>query len=372
VTIAERGLPAAQDRIPPEARAVRGVYRRWVIATALGELVAFSIPTAVWGLTAVAGLSDRAAYLPVVLAGAGEGAVLGYAQSRVLRGALPALDPRAWIRVTAAGGALGWGVGLMPSAFHSTLAGFPAGVLVVLGAIGAAALLGSIGAAQATVLRRHVDRAGRWIIANSLAWLAGLPVVFAAFAVAADAPAGARAAFAVAGGLGMGITVAVVTGGALVQLLRSPRAHPPQSLRRRAAIRLNHAHGWLYARTGGRAGGQMGGHPVLLLTTTGRNSGLPRRTPVQYERIGGDPILVAAGGGAQKSPAWSRNLLSVPRITLQIGTQVWQARALVVGGEERRRLWPLVCEHNPRLEPVQRKAGRELPLVRLVDMVEAR
>jgi hypothetical protein len=35
-------------------------------------------------------------------------------------------------------------------------------------------------------------------------------------------------------------------------------------------------------------------------------------------------------------------------------------------------LWPLVCEHNPRLEPVQRKAGRELPLIRLVDLVEAR
>lgn len=122
-----RGLPAADDRISPDAQPPRDVYlrrvashalapiarasstyRRWVIATSLGELAAFSVPTTVWGLTAVAGLSDGAAYLPVVLAGAGEGAVLGYAQSRVLRSVLPALDPRAWVRVTAAAGALGW------------------------------------------------------------------------------------------------------------------------------------------------------------------------------------------------------------------------------------------------------------------------
>jgi deazaflavin-dependent oxidoreductase (nitroreductase family) len=339
-----------------------------VIATSLGELAAFSVPTAVWGLTAIAGLSDGAAYLPVVLAGAGEGAVLGYAQSRVLRGVLPALDPRAWMRVTAAAGALGWAVGLMPSTFHGAFSGFPVGVLVVLGAIGAIVLLGSIGAAQATVLRRHVDHAGRWITANALAWLAGLPVVFVAFAVAPDAPAGARAAFAVAGGLGMGFTVAVVTGVALVRLLRSPRLDPPQPLRRRAAIRLNHAHAWLYARTGGRAGGRMGGHPVLLLTTTGRRSGLKRRTPVQYERIDGDPILVAAANGAPEPPAWWRNLTADADVTVQFADRVWHARAVSVEGEERRELWHRMCALNRHLAPLQRKAGRELALVRLVSL----
>ena len=145
-----------------------------------------------------------------------------------------------------------------------------------------------------------------------------------------------------------------------------------QPLRRRAAIRLNHAHAWLYARTGGRAGGRIDGHPVLLLTTTGRASGFPRRTPVQYERVGGDPILVAAAGGAPEPPAWWRNLQSDPGATVQLGGQVWRGRAVMVGGEERRQLWPLVCEHNPRLEAVQRKAGRDLPLIRLVDLVEAR
>ena len=247
-------------------------YRRWLIATTVGELAAFSIPTAVWGLTALAGFSDRAAYLPVVLAGAGEGAVLGFAQSRALRHDLPALAPHAWVGATAAAGALGWAVGLAPSAFHDVLAGLPAVVLAGLGAGAAVVLLGSIGAAQAVVLRQHVHHAGRWVAANALAWLAGLPVVFAAFALAPEDPPIARAAVAIAGGAGMGLAVAAVTGRALVRLLRTPRHRPPQPLRRRAAVHLNHAHARVYARTHGRLGASMGGHPVLLLTTIGRRS----------------------------------------------------------------------------------------------------
>src|SRR5215207_3431482 len=136
-------------------------YQRWIIATTLGELAAFSVPTAVWVLAAVAGLSDGAAYLPVVVAGAGEGAVLGFAQTRALRRDLPALEPRAWVLATAAAGALGWAVGLAPSAFHDVLAGLPAVVLAGLGAAAAVVLLSSIGAAQAVVLRRHVHHTGR-------------------------------------------------------------------------------------------------------------------------------------------------------------------------------------------------------------------
>jgi deazaflavin-dependent oxidoreductase (nitroreductase family) len=228
-------------------------------------------------------------------------------------------------------------------------------------------LLSSIGAAQAVVLRRHVHHAGRWVAANALAWLAGLPVVFVAFAVAPEDPAIARAAVAVAGGAGMGLTVAAVTGRALVRLLRSPRRHPPQPLRRRTAVHLNHAHAWVYARTRGRLGGSAGGHPVLLLTTIGRRSGAARRTPVQYERIDGDLVLVAAAGGAREPPAWWRNLIAEPAVSVQLGARAEAMLASPVGADERRDLWPRLCEGNRRLERVQRRAGRELPLVRLVD-----
>ena len=68
------------------------------------------------------------------------------------------------------------------------------------------------------------------MLANALAWIAGLAVVFAAIAVAPpDAPV-LTAVFGVAGGLGMGFTVALVTGGVTgnvcpVAGLRAGRRH---------------------------------------------------------------------------------------------------------------------------------------------------
>jgi hypothetical protein len=37
---------------------------------------------------------------------------------------------------------------------------------------------------------------------------------------------------------------------------------------------------------------------VLLLTTKGRNSGEPRTTPLAYDRVGGDFLVLASNGGA--------------------------------------------------------------------------
>jgi deazaflavin-dependent oxidoreductase (nitroreductase family) len=257
---------------------------------------------------------------------------------------------------------------MIPSSFHTAFSGLPVAALLVLAVAGAALLLCSIGAAQATLLRLHVEHAGRWVVANVLGWLAGLGVVFLAFAVAPQHPAAVRVGFALAGGLGMGLAVAAITGKALVRLLREPRTHVPQTLRHRAAVHLNHAHAWAYAHSGGRAGRRTGGHPLLLLTTTGRVSSAPRRTPVQYERIDGQPIVVAAANGAPAPPAWWRNLRADPDVTVQIGDHCWRAKAVTVEGEERQELWPRLCALNRHLEPLQHKAGRELPLVRLEDL----
>jgi hypothetical protein len=67
------------------------------------------------------------------------------------------------------------------------------------------------------------------VLANALAWIAGLTVVFAAIGVApSDAPV-MVAAFGIVGGLGMGLTVALVTGQFLIRLL--DRGRPAASHR---------------------------------------------------------------------------------------------------------------------------------------------
>lgn len=131
----------------------------------------------------------------------------------------------------------------------------------------------------------------------------------------------------------------------------------------RLRVRANHAHAWLYSHSGGRLGGGVGGHPVLLLTTTGRRSEQKRCTPVQYERFGDEIVVVAAGGGSPGPPAWWLNLEADPEVEVQTGADVWQAHAETAGSSRRAELWPALAAANPLLESVQGKAGRQLPVV---------
>lgn len=128
---------------------------------------------------------------------------------------------------------------------------------------------------------------------------------------------------------------------------------------------LTRAHAWLYDRSGGRLGRRVGGHPVLLLTTTGRTSGLPRRTPVQYEQVAGELLLVAAAGGAPEPPQWWHNLEADDQVRVQIGAVERPAQARTLDGADREAAWAELCERNHWLPGVQEKAGRVLPIVRV-------
>ena len=57
---------------------------------------------------------------------------------------------------------------------------------------------------------------------------------------------------------------------------------------------------------------------VLLLTTTGRKSGLPRLTPLQYELVDG-VYYVASARGSQAD--WFRNLQANPQVEFEVSEQ---------------------------------------------------
>jgi len=125
------------------------------------------------------------------------------------------------------------------------------------------------------------------------------------------------------------------------------------------------AHTWLYRATDGKVGGSMGG-PVMLLTTTGAKSGRPRTVPVMYFDDGGDRVVVASAGGSPKHPAWFNNIARQPSVTVQVGQEHYPARAEVVTGAERERIWRKVVGLQPRFAAYANKtAGRAIPLVRL-------
>jgi deazaflavin-dependent oxidoreductase (nitroreductase family) len=66
------------------------------------------------------------------------------------------------------------------------------------------------------------------------------------------------------------------------------------------------------------------GPDVLLLTTIGRKSGLPRVTPVQFEEMEGK-YYVGAGFGPQTD--WLKNLQKTPRVGVQIRAENFDATA---------------------------------------------
>jgi len=69
------------------------------------------------------------------------------------------------------------------------------------------------------------------------------------------------------------------------------------------------------------------GRIVLLLTTTGRRSGLKRVTPLQYEMIG-DDCYIGAARGVQAD--WVRNIQSNPQVEIHVGAKHFYGTAEVV------------------------------------------
>jgi deazaflavin-dependent oxidoreductase (nitroreductase family) len=95
----------------------------------------------------------------------------------------------------------------------------------------------------------------------------------------------------------------------------------------------------LYRLTRGRVGGKVGRAPVLLLTSTGRRSGVQRTAPVLYMRDGGNVVVIGSNAGNKNEPGWSFNLKASADAHVEIGAQHLDVRARLAEGDERERLW---------------------------------
>jgi hypothetical protein len=76
------------------------------------------------------------------------------------------------------------------------------------------------------------------------------------------------------------------------------------------------AHVNRYRETDGEQGHDWHGTTVLLLTSTGRNSGAKRTAPLIYQRHGDDYLVVASNGGGDP-PGWLLNLQDDPIVAVQ-------------------------------------------------------
>ncbi len=122
----------------------------------------------------------------------------------------------------------------------------------------------------------------------------------------------------------------------------------------------------LYRWTGGKVGG---GEHLLILTTTGRKSGVERDTPLFFFQDGDQFIIIASAGGAPKHPTWWLNLKSNPQARIQVGSRVIPVTAKVAEGEERTRLWSIIAENYKNFVGYQKRTDREMPVVILTPTV---
>jgi deazaflavin-dependent oxidoreductase (nitroreductase family) len=128
-------------------------------------------------------------------------------------------------------------------------------------------------------------------------------------------------------------------------------------------------HRAIFSATNGRLLHSWGGLPVVMLTTTGRRTGLARRTilvaPLQ-ERAA--IVVVASNGGSPVHPDWYLNLQrnSAVVVATRGGRQHMSARTATP--VEARRLWPEVTKRSPGYARYQQRTKRTIPLVILEPM----
>jgi deazaflavin-dependent oxidoreductase (nitroreductase family) len=126
---------------------------------------------------------------------------------------------------------------------------------------------------------------------------------------------------------------------------------------------LGEEHVRRYQETDGEVGYIWNGVPILLLTTTGRKSGLPRTTPLIHARDGDDYLVVASLGGAPQHPQWYLNLLAKASAQIQDRAQHIGVTARTAEEGEKPRLWKIVTDAWPNYDVYQSRTDRVIPVV---------
>jgi deazaflavin-dependent oxidoreductase (nitroreductase family) len=121
----------------------------------------------------------------------------------------------------------------------------------------------------------------------------------------------------------------------------------------------------LRANGGELTSGPLAGHPLLIMTSTGAKSGLPRRVILTFHRDGDDYVVAGTASGSPTDPAWLHNLEANPSVTIEVRNELLDATATIATGADRGRLWDDHVTALPWFADYPEQAGRVIPMVRL-------
>lgn len=118
-----------------------------------------------------------------------------------------------------------------------------------------------------------------------------------------------------------------------------------------------------FRANGGKVGGPFEGKTLLLLHTKGAKSKQERINPVACIQDGDRWVVIASKAGAPTHPDWYHNVVADPQVTVEVGTEKFQAQASVSEEPERSRLYAKMVEVMPGFGDYQRNTTRVIPVI---------
>jgi deazaflavin-dependent oxidoreductase (nitroreductase family) len=116
----------------------------------------------------------------------------------------------------------------------------------------------------------------------------------------------------------------------------------------------------------GVVGGQFEGADVLLLHTKGAKSGNIRVNPMMYLEEDGKIYVFASYAGADKHPDWFHNIKADDKVSVELGTEKFEATAEPVPLEERDRVYAIMASRFENFAEYEKKTTRIIPVVELI------
>jgi deazaflavin-dependent oxidoreductase (nitroreductase family) len=120
---------------------------------------------------------------------------------------------------------------------------------------------------------------------------------------------------------------------------------------------------WLYRTSNGRMSSGSRDVTVLMITSPGRRSGIPRSTCVRYLDSPDGFLVWGTGSGSRRDPDWFANLRATPTAQIQVRSRRLQVRATELTGPEREATWrDVVLAAAPEVAKFEGRAGRTIPV----------
>ena len=101
---------------------------------------------------------------------------------------------------------------------------------------------------------------------------------------------------------------------------------------------------------------------MLVLATTGRKSGLTRKTPVTYLPYDGRFLIGGGAGGQKATPDWVLNLRALPKATITVNRLAQSVTVEEPIGPDRDRAFAALAQRWPSVRRYEQWGGRPLPL----------